>query len=31
MDFLSYLALKNLDEPVCDVLILNGCSNVEKE
>lgn len=30
MDFLSCLALKNLDEPVCDVLILNGCSNVEK-
>lgn len=30
MDFLSYLTLKGLDEPECDVLILNGCSNVEK-
>lgn len=30
MDFLSYLELKDLDEPECDVLVLNGCSNVEK-
>lgn len=30
MDFLSYLALKGLDAPECDVIVLNGCSNVEK-
>jgi len=30
MDFLSYLALEGLEEPTCDVLVLNGCSNVEK-
>lgn len=30
MDFLSYLALKDLDSPDCDVIVLNGCSNVEK-